>query len=124
MKAASPDASLLIFHVHQVEALVGYGLQQQSVNAFNRKLFCSVKVNEKLLAEGLQPPVIDAIVDDMKEVSYGEGETVVAGSREQELERLYLIKRGSVMIAGKKASGKSAGIAELHLRVSCRTKVF
>jgi len=116
VKAASPDASLLIFHVDQVEALVGYGLQQQSVNAFNRKLLCSVKVNDKLLAEGLPAAAIDAIVGDMKEVSYAEGETVVSGSSSQELERLYLIKRGSVMVAGKKASGKSAGIAELHLR--------
>ena len=32
-------------------------------------------------------------------------------------EKLYLIKRGAVLVAGKKASGKSSAIAEMALKV-------
>lgn len=94
--ASSSGATVVAFEVSEIEALIGYVLQEQAARTYNRKLFCSVRIDNRLLTEGLPKEQIDILVDALHEQEYIEGFNVAA---EDSVDgKLRIVKRGSASV--------------------------
>ena len=94
--AAAEGTAVLRFEVADIEALIGFVLQDQAVRTYNRKLLGSVRLDKRRLTHGLTPATIDWLVDQLHEEEYVEGYNIAPeGTVDQ---TLYIVKRGRVIV--------------------------
>ena len=94
--ATDEGAVVLSFEVLDIEAVIGFALQEQAVRTYNRKLLSSVRFEERLLTQDLSKKHIDWVVDALREEQYSEGFIVACEGNVDET--LYIVKRGRASV--------------------------
>ena len=94
--ASSTGATIVAFEVAEIEALIGYVLQEQAARTYNRKLLCSVRIDHRLLTDELPAEQINWLVDALHEEEYIEGFNVAAEGTVDD--KLRIVKRGSASV--------------------------
>ena len=96
VSAGKEGAVVVSFEVLDIEAVIGFALQEQAVRTYNRKLLCSVRFEDRAITEGLDPKQVDWLVDSLKEEQYNEG-FIIAPEGEID-QTLYILKRGRASV--------------------------
>ena len=94
--ASEEGATIIKWEVAAVEALIGFGLQEESLALQNRMLVGQVAFGGRPLAQGLSKDDVEALIDSMDEQSY-DVKDIVATDREAN-SALYVIKSGEARV--------------------------
>uniref|UniRef100_A0A7S2FJ96 Cyclic nucleotide-binding domain-containing protein n=1 Tax=Haptolina brevifila TaxID=156173 RepID=A0A7S2FJ96_9EUKA len=97
--AAQGEATIISWQVSSIEALVGFGLQEESFRMFNRKLLQAVKYGNRSLTDGMTSPQINWLVQTLDEQKFDNGRMVVQEGTMDE--KLYIVKRGEAAVTSK-----------------------
>lgn len=109
-------ASLLRFEASDIEALIGYGLQERVHRAHDRALLAAVTLHGTPLLSGLSEPEAEWVTSAaIHEPRYVAGKEVV---REGECdEKLFVVRRGDAVVRGRRshcARGRPGARAAAH----------